>query len=163
MIYTRAIFLSKVNLEKALHLHLFYLLFNNRHKYLGGNQLAGKVLIVDDTEDSRLLLKDLLSYYGYDILEAKTGEEGIMLASEKKPDLILLDIQMPNMNGVTVCSILRSNSCTKDIKIIAVTSFAMKGDKEKFLLFGFDGYISKPIDVQYVVQLVKEMIGEGGK
>ncbi len=121
--------------------------------------MAGKILIVEDNKKNRLLLKDILMYYGYEVIEAVNGEEGVRLAIEHKPDLILMDIQMPVMNGFRAGEALKENPDTKHIKIVAVTSFAMKGDREKILKAGFDGYIAKPIDTKQLPEIVKELTG----
>lgn len=121
--------------------------------------MAGKILVVEDNKKNRLLLKDILMYYGYEVIEAVNGEEGVRLAIEHKPDLILMDIQMPVMNGFRAVEALKDNPDTKHIKIVAVTSFAMKGDREKMLKAGFDGYIAKPIDTKQLPEIVKELIG----
>lgn len=121
--------------------------------------MAGKILVVEDNKKNRLLLKDILMYYGYEVIEAVNGEEGVRLAIEHKPDLIFMDIQMPVMNGFIAVEALKDNPDTKHIKIVAVTSFAMKGDREKVLKAGFDGYIAKPIDTEQLPEIVKELIG----
>lgn len=121
--------------------------------------MAGKILVVEDNKKNRLLLKDILMYYGYEVIEAVNGEEGVRLAIEHKPDLILMDIQMPVMNGFRAVEALKDNPDTKHIKIVAVTSFAMKGDRKKILKAGFDGYIAKPIDTEQLPEIVKELIG----
>ncbi|MEW6541512.1 MAG: response regulator [Bacillota bacterium] len=116
-----------------------------------------KILIVEDNGKNRTLLKDLLHYHGYDTIEAKDGAEGISLAKEHLPDLILLDIQIPVMDGLTVLKILKESDETRNIKVVALTSFAMKGDKEKLLAAGFDHYISKPIDTRELPKLIKQI------
>jgi len=117
-----------------------------------------KILIVEDNEKNRTLVKDVLEYHGYEVIEAGNGKEGIKIAKENNPDLILMDIQMPVMSGYDAIKILKNNPETKDIKIIALTSFAMKGDKEKIMDEGFDDYIAKPIDIRRLPELVKEAL-----
>jgi CheY-like chemotaxis protein len=117
-----------------------------------------KILIVEDNEKNRTLVKDVLEYHGYEVIEAGNGKEGIKIAKENNPDLILMDIQMPVMSGYDAIKILKNNPETKDIKIIALTSFAMKGDKEKIMEEGFDDYIAKPIDIRRLPELVKEAL-----
>lgn len=117
-----------------------------------------KILIVEDNEKNRTLLKDLLHYHGYDTIEAKDGAEGISMAREHLPDLILLDIQMPVMDGLTALKILKQSDETRNIKVIALTSFAMKGDKEILLAAGVDHYISKPLDTRELPKLIKQML-----
>ncbi|MBS3986222.1 MAG: response regulator [Selenomonadales bacterium] len=118
-----------------------------------------KVLIVDDNENNMTLLRDLLRFHGFDTIEAKDGAEGIAMAKAHRPDLILLDIQMPGMDGVTALRTLKAAVETARIKIVALTSSAMRGDKEKFLAEGADYYISKPIDTRELPQLLKQLMG----
>jgi two-component system cell cycle response regulator DivK len=117
-----------------------------------------KILIVEDNEKNRTLVKDVLEYHGYEVIEAGNGKEGIKIAKENNPDLILMDIQMPVMSGFDAIKILRNNSETKDIKIIALTSLAMKGDKEKCMEEGFDDYMAKPIDIRRLPEVVKKAL-----
>lgn len=121
--------------------------------------MAKKVLIVEDSAKNRTIFKDVLEDYGYETIEAENGKEGIRVAKEQKPDLILMDIQMPVMDGFSATSILKSDPETKMIKIVVVTSFAMVGDGEKILAAGADGYISKPIDTRELPKIVKTLIG----
>jgi CheY-like chemotaxis protein len=123
--------------------------------------LSYKILIVEDNENNRSLLRDLLTFYGYEIAVASDGQEGVALAREVMPDLILMDIQMAGMDGMTACSILKGDPATSGLKIIALTSFAMQGDKEKFLAAGFDGYLSKPISTRELPGLVRQWLEEG--
>lgn len=118
-----------------------------------------KILIVDDNEKNIMLLKDILTFNKYDVIEAKNGEEGIKKAREEKPDLILLDIQMPIMDGFTAAKTLKADPVTMGIKIIGITSYAMKGDRERVLKEGFDDYISKPIDTRALPVIVKKCLG----
>lgn len=121
--------------------------------------MGKKILIVEDNEKNRLLMTDLLKFLGYEVLEAENGIKGLKIAEEQRPNLILLDMQMPVMDGFSFVKNFRSNSELKDIKIIAVTSFAMKGDKERILQAGADDYISKPIDTRQLPKLVEKYIG----
>ena len=121
--------------------------------------MAKKILIVDDNASNQLLMLDILQYHGYEILQAKDGVSGIKLARELKPDLIILDVQLPRVDGFTVIKILRSDPLTKEIKMIVATSIAMKGDKEKIIALGVDDYISKPIDTRQLPVLVEKYIG----
>ncbi len=120
--------------------------------------MGKKILVVEDNPNNRKLIKDVLNYYGYEVVEAKNGEEGINLAREHSPSLIIMDIQMPVMDGITAAKILKNDPKTKGIKMIALTSFAMKGDKERFIEAGFDDYISKPINTRQLPELVKKYI-----
>jgi len=122
--------------------------------------MSKKILIVEDNENNRCLLRDLLSFHGYEITVASDGHEGVGRAREFMPDLILMDIQMPGMDGMTAAGILKGDSATSCLKIIALTSFAMQGDREKFLAAGFDGYVSKPISTRELPNLVKQWLEE---
>ncbi len=107
-----------------------------------------KILIVEDNPVNMELFTDILSLTEYDYITANNGESAIEIAIKECPDIILLDIQLPGMDGMKVAKILRKNEKTKDIKLIALTAHAMKGDREYFINNGFDGYISKPIVVK---------------
>ena len=119
-----------------------------------------KILIVEDNENNRSLFRDILTFHGYEVSIAADGEEGVALARELKPDLILMDIQMPGMDGMTAGGILKGDPATSNLKIIALTSFAMRGDQEKFLAAGFDGFLSKPISTRELPGLVKQWLEE---
>ena len=119
-----------------------------------------KILIVEDNDSNRCLFRDILTFHGYEVLVAADGQEGVDLARELVPDLILMDIQMPGMDGMTACGILKGDPATSRLKIIALTSFAMQGDQEKFLAAGFDGYLSKPINTRELPVLVKQWLEE---
>ena len=121
-----------------------------------------KILIVEDNENNCCLLRDILSFHGYEIAVATDGREGVALARELVPDLILMDIQMPGMDGITAGGILKGDPATSELKIIALTSFALRGDQEKFMAAGFDGYLSMPISTRELPSLVKRTLkGEG--
>ena len=119
-----------------------------------------KILIVEDNEKNRCLFRDILTFHGYEVLVAADGQEGVDLARELGPDLILMDIQLPGMDGMTACGILKGDPATSRLKIIALTSFAMQGDQEKFLAAGFDGYLSKPVNTRELPVLVKQWLEE---
>ena len=106
------------------------------------------ILIVDDNEQNRRLARDVLEFAGFRTLEAAGGVEGLALAVEHRPDLIFMDIRMPDMNGTEVVRKLRQNERTAAIPVVALTSSTMKGDRERFLADGFDGYLEKPIRVR---------------
>lgn len=118
------------------------------------------ILIVEDNENNRCLFRDILSFQGYEIALAADGQEGVNKARELMPDLILMDIQMPGMDGITANGILKGDPTTSGLMIIALTSFAMQGDQEKFLAAGFDGYLSKPINTRELPVLVKQWLEE---
>jgi len=117
-----------------------------------------KILVVEDNEANRMLMRQILQHHGYEVLEAADGAAGLAMAGEHMPDLILLDLQMPVMGGFTVIRELRKMPELSKLKVIAVTSFAMKGDREKALEAGFDEYVTKPIDTRKFVELVKNII-----
>ncbi|HEX2770657.1 MAG TPA: response regulator [Geobacteraceae bacterium] len=120
--------------------------------------MSHKILIVEDNENNRSLFRDILTFHGYEVSVAIDGQEGVALARELKPDLILMDIQMPGMDGMTAGVILKGDPATSGLKIIALTSFAMRGDQEKFLTAGFDGFLSKPISTRELPGLVKRWL-----
>jgi CheY-like chemotaxis protein len=120
--------------------------------------MPSKILVVEDNEKNRTLIRDILLYRGYEVIEAENGEKGVEQAKKHVPDLILMDIQMPVMDGFKAIAILKSDPATNSIRMIALTSFAMKGDKERFLEAGFDDYIAKPINTRALPELVKKYI-----
>ena len=106
------------------------------------------VLIVDDDEKNRKLARDVLTFAGFRTLEAGSAQRGIALAEEHLPAVILMDIRLPGMDGSTAVGHLKHRDRTTRIPVVALTSFAMKGDRERFLAQGFDGYLEKPISVR---------------
>jgi CheY-like chemotaxis protein len=122
--------------------------------------MAEKILVIEDNEQNRILMRQILIPHGYDVLEAKDGLTGLEMARAHMPDLILLDIQMPVMNGFMVIRELRNDPEFRKIKVIAVTSFAMRGDREKALQAGFDEYVTKPINTRTFPELVKQVLFE---
>lgn len=119
-----------------------------------------KILIVEDNDHNRSLFSDILVFHGYQVSLATDGQEGVLLAREMMPDLILMDIQMPGMDGLTAGSLLKEDPATSGLKIVALTSFAMRGDQEKFLAAGFDGYLAKPISTRELPVMVKKWLEE---
>ena len=123
--------------------------------------MAGElILIVEDNPVNLKLLRDVLQFRGYTTLEAETGEGGVDLARTGRPALILMDVQLPGMNGREAMKVLKAEEGTRHIPIIALTAFAMKGDRERFLAEGFDGYMSKPIDIKAIPNLVESYLHE---
>jgi two-component system, cell cycle response regulator DivK len=118
-----------------------------------------KILIVEDNENNRSLFRDILTFHGHEIMVACDGREGVEMARTLAPDLILMDIQMPGMDGLTAGGILKGDPATSGMKIVALTSFAMRGDRDKILAAGFDGYISKPINTRELPLLVNKWLG----
>ncbi|HLF48127.1 MAG TPA: response regulator [Methylomirabilota bacterium] len=125
------------------------------------------ILIVEDNEKNRKLERDVLQFHGYRIAEAETAEEGLRLALESPPALVLMDIQLPGMSGIEALGRLRADPRTRSIPVIAVTASAMNQDRQKIMSAGFDGYQSKPINVKEFVAAVRQMLdgpkGGGGK
>lgn len=120
--------------------------------------MSKTILIVESDEKNLKFLKRIIDFLGYRSLTATDGNEGIRLAKENIPDLILMDIRLPGMDGSEALRVLRKDTTTKNIPIIAVTYYAMKGDREMFLSEGFDGYISKPISLQEFAEIVKKFV-----
>jgi CheY-like chemotaxis protein len=114
------------------------------------------ILIVEDEPRNLKLIRDLLEVSGYIILEAIDGKQGVEIAKAKEPDLILMDIQMPVMEGFEATRILKADERTRDIPIMALTAHAMEGDEEKVKAAGCDGYVSKPIDTRGFLNKVTE-------
>ena len=124
--------------------------------------MAGElILIIEDNEKNRKLVRDVLQFKGYRTLEAETAEAGLTLARENHPALILMDIQLPGMNGIDALAHLRADSITRNIPVMAVTASAMTQDRQKILAAGFDAYQSKPIDVKGFIAQVGEMLAAG--
>ena len=116
------------------------------------------ILIVEDEPRNLKLLHDLLQRFGYEILEAPDGELGVKLAGEKIHDMILMDFMMPKMDGLEATRIIKADEKTKYIPKIALTSYAMKGDREKTIEAGCDGYIAKPIDIKEVLKAIEHYL-----
>src|SRR5262249_20011965 len=118
------------------------------------------ILIVEDNEKNLKLVRDVLQFRGYLTLEATTGEDGVRQAKARTPDLILMDIQLPGMDGITALGELRADPATRAIPVIAVTASAMTHDRKKIMAAGFDGYQSKPIKVKDFMDAVREMLDQ---
>ena len=119
-------------------------------------------LVIEDNEDSMVLIVKLLNKGGYEVLEAKSGLSGYQLAQDKQPDLIILDIQLPDIGGIEVLKMIRAlDTDVAKVTIIAMTSYAMVGDREKLLAAGCNGYIEKPIDPMLVISQIREISGAG--
>jgi two-component system cell cycle response regulator DivK len=117
------------------------------------------VLIVDDNERNLRLARDVLRAAGFRTLEATAGREGVRLAAEQLPDVILMDIRLPDLDGTEAARLLRQDPRTAGIPIIALTSLAMKGDRDSLLAAGFDGYLEKPISVREFPDQVRSHCG----
>ena len=118
--------------------------------------MAGpSVLVVEDNEKNMKLFRDVLQAAGYRTLEATTGAQAVELAAEHSPDLVLMDIQLPDFDGVEALGRLRASDSTASLTVLALTAQAMEGDRDRFLAAGFDGYLSKPVNVADFVATVK--------
>ncbi len=120
--------------------------------------MAGElILIIEDNDKNLKLVRDVLQFRGYRTLEAATAEDGLTLALNQRPDLILMDIQLPGTDGVAALRQLKASSATAVIPVIALTAFAMKDDRQRFLEAGFDGYLDKPINIKTVAEQVRQI------
>lgn len=122
--------------------------------------MVQKILVVEDNEKNMTLMRVALEYYGYVVITALNGEEGVCRAREHQPDLTFMDIQMPVMDGYAAIKIVRNDPELQDMKIVALTSFAMSGDKERLLSAGFDGYLAKPLDIRQLPAVISKYLGE---
>jgi two-component system cell cycle response regulator DivK len=120
------------------------------------------VLIVEDNDKNMKLVRDVLQAKGYQTLEAGTGEDGIRLAQERHPDLVLMDIRLPGINGIQTLAALRADPGTRNIPVIAVTASVMQQDRKQITDAGFDGYVGKPIALQELLSAVAKAIGSIG-
>ena len=121
--------------------------------------MAKTVLIVEDNELNMKLFHDVLDAHGYATLQTRTGLEALALARKHRPDLILMDIQLPEVSGLEVTKWLKEDDSLRDIPVVAVTAFAMKGDEERIRQGGCEAYISKPISVPMFLGTVRQFIG----
>jgi CheY-like chemotaxis protein len=119
------------------------------------------ILVVEDNERNLKLLRDVLEYAGYDVRVARTAEDGITSAVGEPPDLVLMDLQLPGIDGMEALRRLRENVRTADIPVVAVTAQAMKQDRERALEAGFNGYIEKPISVRAFPDQVRSFLSAG--
>jgi two-component system cell cycle response regulator DivK len=119
------------------------------------------ILIIEDNEKNLKLMRDILQFREYHTLEAETAEEGIRIARESRPDLILLDIQLPGMNGIEALGVLRGDKETAGIPAIAVTASVMTHDRGKLIEAGFDDYQSKPLEIKEFLDRVERMLEAG--
>jgi two-component system cell cycle response regulator DivK len=121
--------------------------------------MAGElILIVEDNERNRRLVRDVLQFKGYTTIEAESGEDGVRLARERRPALILMDIQLPGIDGIIALGQLRADPATQAIPVIAVTASAMTHDRQKIMAAGFDGYQTKPIKVNEFLVAVRRTL-----
>lgn len=118
-----------------------------------------KVLVVEDNFMNKVLVREILALHGYEIIEAKSGTEAIKTLNTHRPDIILMDIHLPEMDGITATRIIKSDERNRDIPILALTASAMKGEEENLIAKGFDGYVAKPIDRKRLLETITESLG----
>ena len=122
--------------------------------------MAKSILIVEDNQTNAQLLKDVLVIKYYDVNVVTNGDDALASIEKSKPDLVLMDVQLPGMDGYEVTCKMRENPQTKELPIIAVTAYALKGDREKAMEAGCDGYMSKPINTRELPKMVERLIGK---
>jgi two-component system cell cycle response regulator DivK len=122
--------------------------------------MTKRILVVEDTEDNRRIIRDLLTSVGYELIEAVDGGEGVALAQSEKPDLILMDIQLPVIDGYEATRRIRAIPDLAKVPIIAVTSYALSGDEAKTRAAGCDGYVAKPFSPRQLVAKIREFLPE---
>jgi two-component system cell cycle response regulator DivK len=122
-----------------------------------------QVLVVEDNKRNMKLFRDVLHASGYRTLEAATGERAVELVFEHRPDLVLMDIQLPDIDGVETLRRLRADERFSSVPVLALTAQAMEGDRERFLAAGFDGYLSKPVNIAELVATVKRYCEDGSR
>jgi two-component system cell cycle response regulator DivK len=121
--------------------------------------MSRRILLVEDHEDNRRIVRDLLAASGgYELIEAVTGEEGIALAERERPDLILMDIQLPGLDGYETTRRIKANPALRAIPIVAVTSYALSGDDQKALAAGCDAYVTKPFSPRALLAKIRELL-----
>ena len=120
--------------------------------------MSKRILAVDDQEDNRRILRDLLTSAGYEVIEAVTGEEAVTTAESQRPDLILMDIQLPGIDGYEATRRIKANPALRGIPLIVVTSYALSGDEAKAMAAGADAYVSKPFSPRALLKKVKEQL-----
>ena len=122
-----------------------------------------KILIAEDNPVNRELLRELLEVRGHAVVEACDGEEALLIIEQTQPDLVLLDIGMPLLDGFGVMRKIRENPCFASMPVVAVTAYAMRGDREKILSSNFDGYLSKPVDARSLAQELDRVLRQQGE
>jgi CheY-like chemotaxis protein len=122
-----------------------------------------RVLVVEDNERNLKLVRDVLRFAGYEVVEARSGEQGVELAEADPPDLVLMDLQLPGMDGTQALRALRRSPRTGAVPVVAVTALAMKEDRDRAVQAGFDGYLEKPISVTALPEQVRGFLDQGGR
>jgi two-component system, cell cycle response regulator DivK len=122
--------------------------------------MSRRILVVEDQDDNRRIIRDLLSSVGYEMIEALDGESGVRLAASQRPDLILMDIQLPVLDGYEATRRIRQNPDLDQIPIVAVTSYALSGDDAKAVAAGCNAYVAKPFSPRQLLATIRELLGE---
>jgi len=117
-----------------------------------------KILVIEDNPKNMKLVRDILEYSGFEVLEATTGEDGVELAGATPVDLVLMDLQLPGITGTEALQLIRSGTRNRDVPVVAVTASAMTDDKARTLASGFDGYVEKPISARALPQQVRDFM-----
>ena len=117
-------------------------------------QRRARILVVEDNEMNKVLVREILTLHGYEVIEAISGQEALEMISTHRPDIVLMDLNLPEMDGITATKIIKSDEESKNIPVIALTASAMKGDEERVLKEGFDGYVPKPIEMKKLLDSV---------
>jgi two-component system, cell cycle response regulator DivK len=120
-----------------------------------------RILVVEDNPKNLKLVRDVLTHFGFEVIEATTGEDGVRLAGQIGPDLVMMDLQLPDIDGAEALRRLRAAEGTRGVPVVAVTAFAMDDDRERALASGFDGYVEKPISVRALPQQVEDFLKLG--
>ena len=119
---------------------------------------AGRILVVEDNPKNLMLMRDVLTSAGYEVIEATSGEDGVRMAGEASPDLVLMDLQLPGIDGAEALRRIRASEVNPDVPVVAVTTFAMNEDRERAYEAGFVGYVEKPISVRGLPQQVRDFL-----
>jgi two-component system cell cycle response regulator DivK len=122
----------------------------------------GRILVVEDNPKNLKLVRDVLQFSGYEVIEATSGEDGVRLAALEEPDLILMDLQLPGIDGAEALRRIRASERTRDVPVVAVTAFAMDLDRERAFASGFTGYVEKPISIRRLPEQVRDFLRLGG-
>jgi two-component system, cell cycle response regulator DivK len=120
--------------------------------------MSQRILVIEDQEDNRTIVRDLVTANGYQLLEATSGEEGLKIAARERPDLILMDIQLPGIDGYEVTRRLKADATLRKIPVIAVTSYALSGDDKKAFAAGCEGYVTKPFSPRLLLAKIREFL-----
>jgi two-component system cell cycle response regulator DivK len=120
--------------------------------------MSKRILVIEDQEDNRQILRDLLTTNGYEPIDAVTGEQGLELAQRERPDLILMDIQLPGLDGYEVTRRIKADPSLRLVPIIAVTSYALSGDEQKAFAAGCDGYVAKPFSPRLLLAKIRTFL-----